>query len=93
MKLDIEKFAKLARIKITHKDSEKLGEDLEGIMRHFEELQEIDTEKIPPMTGGTLLKNVFREDEENDDRIHGGVKNFPESKDGYLKVPKVFENK
>lgn len=91
MKFDIEKFARLAKIKLTTKESKELSKDLEGILNHFEELQELDTEKVLPMTGGTLLKNVFREDKEEEYRISGGVENFPESKDGYLKVPKVFE--
>jgi len=91
MEFDIEKFARLARIKLTPKESKKLSKDLEGILGHFEELQEIDTSKVSPMTGGTLLKNVFREDKEEKKRISGGVKNFPESKEGYLKVPKVFK--
>ena len=44
------------------------------------------------MTGGTMLKNITREDDFNEIKDQGkGVEGFPESKDGYLKVPPVFE--
>jgi Asp-tRNA(Asn)/Glu-tRNA(Gln) amidotransferase C subunit len=48
------------------------------------------------MTGGTDLKNVFRADGEDDGGRENtnrgaGVDAFPESKDGYNKVPPVFE--
>jgi Asp-tRNA(Asn)/Glu-tRNA(Gln) amidotransferase C subunit len=48
------------------------------------------------MTGGTDLVNVLRPDtieeggRENTNR-GAGIDAFPESKDGYLKVPPVFE--
>ena len=90
MKFDIKKFAGLARIKITEDESKKLGDDMCGILDHFTELQELDTEKVKPMTGGTALKNILREDEV-DATLKGGKERFPEKKDEYLKVPKVFE--
>ncbi len=43
------------------------------------------------MTGGTSLTNVFRDDEINKDKLEGGTDQFPESKNGYLKAPKIFE--
>jgi Asp-tRNA(Asn)/Glu-tRNA(Gln) amidotransferase C subunit len=44
------------------------------------------------MAGGTDLKNIFREDTERENTDRGaGVELFPESKNGFLKVPPVFE--
>ncbi len=91
MEFDIKKFADLARVKITEKESKKIGGDLQGILDYFAELQELDTKKVTPMTGGTELKNVFRDDESSSHRISGGGEQFQETKDGYLKVPKIFE--
>ena len=92
MEFDIKKFAHLARIRLTGKESEKFGKDLGKILNHFKELQEIDTKSVEPMTGGTELKNVFREDKfgEADEASKEVAGQFPESRDGYLKVPKVF---
>jgi Asp-tRNA(Asn)/Glu-tRNA(Gln) amidotransferase C subunit len=44
------------------------------------------------MTGGTDLKNMFRDDAERENTNRGaGVEAFPKSKDGFLEVPAVFE--
>ncbi|HUC02112.1 MAG TPA: Asp-tRNA(Asn)/Glu-tRNA(Gln) amidotransferase subunit GatC [Candidatus Paceibacterota bacterium] len=95
-KKELERLAKLARIELDPAEEEKLLKDLGNILDHFKELQALDTANVPPMAGGTDLTNVFREDGED----HGGpestnrgagVDAFPESKDGYLKVPPVFE--
>jgi len=62
-KKTLEYLAELSRIELDKKNEEKLLEDLQKILGHFEELKSVDTENIEPMTGGTIEKNVFREDE------------------------------
>jgi aspartyl-tRNA(Asn)/glutamyl-tRNA(Gln) amidotransferase subunit C len=95
-KKELDHLAALARIELDPKEEEKLLKDLGNILDHFKELQALDTANVPPMTGGTDLVNVFREDlvenggRENTNR-GAGVDAFPESKDGYNKVPPVFE--
>ena len=97
MRFDIKYFAKLARIKLTSDEEKKFEKDLGEILDHFKQLQEVDTSEVQPMTGGTELRNVFREDESNPTSLKlrgargGGVEQFPEKKDDYLRVPKVFE--
>jgi len=88
----LEHLAKLARIELDPKEEEKLLHDLGKILEHFKELQEIDTTNVVPLTGGGELKNIFRDDIERENTNKGaGIEAFPESKDGYLKVPPVFE--
>lgn len=92
-KRELEHLAKLARIQLDPKEEEKLLKDLGNILNYFKELQELDTADVPPMTGGTDLRNVFREDGEREQTNRGaGTEAFPAKKDGYLKVPPVFEN-
>ena len=91
-KHDLEHLAKLARIELDPKEEEKLLNDLGNILDHFKELQALDTTNVLPMTGGTDLKNSFRDDTERENTNQGaGVEAFPEKKDGFLKVPPVFE--
>jgi aspartyl-tRNA(Asn)/glutamyl-tRNA(Gln) amidotransferase subunit C len=95
-KKELEHLAELSRIKLDPKEEEKLLTDLGAILDYFTELQKLDTSDVPPMTGGTDLLNSFREDlVDNGGRENtnqgAGVDAFPESKDGYLKVPPVFE--
>jgi len=86
-------LAGLARIEIDPKQEDKFLSDFKNIIGHFEELNNVDTSKVVPMTGGTALKNAVREDEFNEIKDQGkGVAGFPDSKNGYLRVPPVFED-
>lgn len=91
-KQELERLATLARIELDPNEEEKLLRDLANILDHFRELQQLDTANVPPMTGGTDLVNVLRDDDAHESTDRGaGADAFPESKDGYLKVPPVFE--
>lgn len=91
-KRELEHLAKLARIELNPKEEEKLLKDLGAILDYFKELQELDTANVPPMTGGTDMKNVFRGDAERENTNRGaGVEAFPETENGFLKIPPVFE--
>ena len=101
-KKTLEHLAELSRIELDKKHEEKLLKDLQGILGYFEELKEVDTENIEPMAGGTIGKNIFREDgfieadrrgKENLEADLRGklIEQFPEKQDNYLKIPPVFE--
>lgn len=95
-KKELEHLASLARLELDPKEEEKLLSDLGTILEHFKELQALDTTNVEPMTGGTDLKNVFREDGADNDGPEStnrgaGVEAFPKSEDGFLKIPPVFE--
>ncbi|MDD5430646.1 MAG: Asp-tRNA(Asn)/Glu-tRNA(Gln) amidotransferase subunit GatC [Candidatus Pacebacteria bacterium] len=90
-KQELEHLAELARLELPEKQEKKFVEDLGKILDHFKELQEINTDNVEPMIGGTELKNVSREDiAGGTDDTGKGAGDFPDSKDGYLKVPPVF---
>ena len=91
-KHDLEHLAKLARIELDPKEEEKLLKDLGNILDHFTVLQKLDTANAAPMAGGTDLRSVFRSDAERENTDRGeGTDAFPEKKDGFLKVPPIFE--
>ncbi len=92
-KKTIKKLAELARIEISAGEETSLLKDLEKILGHFEELKELDTERVEPMSGGTFSKNVLRGDESEGAKLVGekSVDQFPEKEAGFLKVPPVFE--
>lgn len=91
-KRELAHLAELARIELDPKEEERFIKDLGKILRHFEELQGLDTSNVPPMAGGTDIINVFRGDSERENTDRGaGVDAFPEKADGYLKIPPVFE--
>jgi aspartyl/glutamyl-tRNA(Asn/Gln) amidotransferase C subunit len=55
-------------------------------------LEELDTEKVEPMSHVLEVHNVWREDEEapfpDPERI---LSNAPDREDDFLKVPKILE--
>ncbi len=98
-KKTIKHLAELARVELGSKEEEKLATDLGKILDHFKELQELDTKNTESMTGGTNLKNIFREDDGGEqpfDKLRAGTNNgagidaFPEKEKGFLKIPPVF---
>jgi aspartyl-tRNA(Asn)/glutamyl-tRNA(Gln) amidotransferase subunit C len=92
MKIDIKHVASLAKISLTAEEEKVFSEDLDKILDYVAELQELDTEGVTPMTGGTDNVNAFRD--MNDDTSFAPqeiVEQFPEKEDGLLRVPKIFE--
>lgn len=91
----LEYLAKLSRMDLADGEKKKLAGDLEEILNHFEELNEVDTTGVEPMTGGTAQRNIFREDDaQARNEINGSAEDiiaaFPEKARGYLEVPAVF---
>lgn len=88
-------LAGLARIEID--DADKLLNDLQKILEYFENLKEVDVEKTEPLLGAAAQKNIFREDEpRTGDEIISSEdlrKSFPETENGFLKTPAVFQGK
>lgn len=98
-KKTLEYLAELSRIEISDKGQaiskkeEKLLNDLQNILGHFDELKEINTDGVEPLAGGTVENNVFRNDESF--KLQASSFNlidaFPEKEGSYLRVPPVFE--
>ena len=89
----LKNLAELARLDLGG-DEKEIMEDLKKIVDYFEELKGIDTEDVLPVSGGTDLVNVFRKDEYDKEKQLSRervVQAFPEEKNGFLKVPPVFE--
>ena len=90
---EVEKLADLARIKLSDNEVEGLVSDFQKILSYFEELKDIDTRNVEPVSGGSFLLNVHRHDEDGlktDAEREDLVKAFPEKEGEYLKVPAVF---
>jgi aspartyl-tRNA(Asn)/glutamyl-tRNA(Gln) amidotransferase subunit C len=89
---NLEKLAQLSRLSIEHQDKEKLLNDLNRILDWMQELQEIDTTDILPLTHLTSEINQFREDEvRNMLDIEKALQNAPKKDNSYIRVPKIIE--
>jgi aspartyl-tRNA(Asn)/glutamyl-tRNA(Gln) amidotransferase subunit C len=95
MSVDIEtvrRIAKLARVRIEDTQAEALVGELSNILSWVEQLGELDTQDVPPMTSVVALNAPLRKDEVTDGGYPGDVVgNAPESAHGFFVVPKVVE--
>jgi len=89
---EINHLLELARIELSSQEKEKIISDLEKILDYVKQLQELDTTGVEPMTGGTSLQNICREDEIYEQKENDQLKNSAlDTEEGYFKVPPIFE--
>ena len=88
----VRKVAKLARIAEPEEKLELLAKELSGILDWIEQLGEVDTTDVEPMTTAIHTPLPMRQDVVTDggdaDRI---LANAPKAKDHFFVVPKVVE--
>lgn len=92
-KQDIKKVAKLARIRLTDEELDKFTPELQKIMGFVEQLSEVNTDNVEPMTGvGTNFLRLREEDKVADGgKANKVLANAPESKYDCFVVPKVVD--
>ncbi|CAA6605943.1 Aspartyl/glutamyl-tRNA(Asn/Gln) amidotransferase subunit C [Rhodospirillaceae bacterium LM-1] len=92
-KATVQKIAYLARIEVREDELEPLAKELSGILHWVEQLAEVDTDGVPPMTSVSAeMALPMRADVVTD----GGyaelvLQNGPETTNGFFLVPKVVE--
>jgi aspartyl-tRNA(Asn)/glutamyl-tRNA(Gln) amidotransferase subunit C len=87
----IDEVGILAKLMLTPEEKEKAKADMEQMLDYIDEMNELDTENVEPMSHVFPVKNVFREDVvTNGDGHDDMLKNAPEVKDGAYKVPRTF---
>ena len=91
-KATVQKVASLARIAISEAEADKLVPELNNILGWIEQLGEVDTSGVAPMTA--VIPNTLRLRE--DVVTEGGqrdaiLQNAPQGEHGFFTVPKVVE--
>ena len=85
-------IARLARLKITDAEAKSLEGELTSLLKWVEQLNEVDTEGVEPMSRVVAMKMKRREDKVTDGEIAADVvANAPMVEDNYFVVPKVVE--
>lgn len=86
------KIAHLARIAMSEEEAERLKPELNNILGWVEQLGEVDTSGVEPLSMVIANKTRMREDEINDGDKRGEVlANAPLAEHGFFAVPKVIE--
>jgi len=88
----VQRIARLARIKVTNEEAKALEKELTGILEWVEQLGEVDTSKVEPMTRVVPIALKKRKDEVTDGFCADDIlKNAPKVDDHYFVVPKIVE--
>ena len=91
-KATVAHIAKLACIRIPETRLEALAGELNSILGWVEQLGELDTQGIAPMTSVVEVQLAKRADAVTDGDCHDQVvANAPETEHGFFVVPKVIE--
>lgn len=95
MKVDeatVRHIARLARIKVTDEEAKNLETELSAILTWVEQLGEVDTRNVAPLTSVVEMSMKKREDQVSDgDYADDIIANAPEVADHFFVVPKVVE--
>jgi aspartyl-tRNA(Asn)/glutamyl-tRNA(Gln) amidotransferase subunit C len=85
-------IAKLARIAMSDDELARLVPELNAIIGWVEQLAEVNTDGVEPLTAVIEQKLRLREDAVTDGNIRDDVlANAPEAQHGFFAVPKVIE--
>lgn len=88
----VARIARLARIAVPDAELRPLADELSHILEWIEQLNEVDTQGVAPMTSVVAMPPAWR-----DDRVTDGgqpetiLKNAPDRQGDYFVVPRVVE--
>ena len=88
----VKHISKLARISIEEKKAKKLADDLNSIFKFIEKLNQLNTDKVEPLTSIAETKLQLRNDKIKSENIREQIlKNSPNENKDFFVVPKVVE--
>jgi len=88
----IKHISKLARISVDAKKIDDLTKDLSSIFKFIEKLNELNTDKVEPLSSILNEPLRSRKDEINDGEIREKIlENSPQKNEEFFVVPKVIE--
>ncbi|MBS1181383.1 MAG: gatC [Proteobacteria bacterium] len=88
----VRRVARLARIKVTDDETERMTNELNSILGFVEQLNEVDVAGVEPMTSVVSVKMRRRQDIVTDGEDAVAITaNAPVTEDNFFLVPKVVE--
>jgi aspartyl-tRNA(Asn)/glutamyl-tRNA(Gln) amidotransferase subunit C len=89
---EVEHIADLARLELGVGEIEKLQSDLSQILEYVEQLNELDTEKVPPTSHVVVKGDVLSEDRTRPSFPRRDIlANAPRTQEGCFRVHAIFE--
>lgn len=94
---EVRHVAKLARLALSDAEIDRMVPELNNILGWVEQLSEVNTDGVEPLTAVIDNELRLRDDVVNADPLTGGdcrdsiLKNAPDAQHGFFAVPKVIE--
>jgi aspartyl-tRNA(Asn)/glutamyl-tRNA(Gln) amidotransferase subunit C len=90
---DVEKIAKLAKLKFTEDEKVKLQGEMNEVLGYIDTINQIPgLDDVKPLENINDTENIFREDIDKPGITkQEALKNAPEKTDNFFKVPKVLD--
>lgn len=87
---DVARVAQLARLSLTESETEALAEQLSFVLKHFEQVAQVDTSGVEPLVTPSEIVAHWREDKaETWPHVGEALANAPERVGHLFKVPPV----
>ncbi|MFT5144291.1 MAG: aspartyl-tRNA(Asn)/glutamyl-tRNA(Gln) amidotransferase subunit C [Rhodothermales bacterium] len=88
---EVRYVAGLARLSFTPEEEKRMASDLSRILQYMNQLEELNTENVPPMEHVLDRVDVFRPDESKT-RISRdeALSNAPDTDGEYFRVPRIL---
>lgn len=89
---EVRRVARLARLRFSDDEEERLADQMSRILDYMNQLNELDTSGVPPMSHVLDEANVFRSDEP-EQRINAeqALRQSADADDKYFRVPRVID--
>ena len=88
----VRRIAHLARMRVPEAELEPLAGELTNILTWVEQLGEVDTENVAPITSVVAVRLQMRDDAVDDGGAPDAIlANAPDGAPGFFAVPKVVE--
>jgi len=92
MSIDVKNVADLARLALDEGREAALESELKSILSFVEQLSEVDTKDVEPMTSVVAMTQRLRADQVTDgDKAEAVLANAPDRVADFFAVPKVVE--
>ena len=90
---DVEHVARLARLALSEVESERMREQLSGILAYIDKLGALDTAGVEPTSHAVPMVNVMRDDDTRPCLGQGvALANAPDRSDAFFRVPRIIED-
>ncbi|MCB1680989.1 MAG: Asp-tRNA(Asn)/Glu-tRNA(Gln) amidotransferase subunit GatC [Rhodospirillales bacterium] len=91
-KATVKKVAALARLAMEDEELTRMAPQVSGIITWIEQLAEVNTDSVEPLSSVVDIPLPLRKDEINDGNCAEKIlANAPEATQGYFVVPKIVE--